>query len=184
VTYVRWGRTECDGDATVLYQGYAAGSDSLTVLGGGTELLCLPNTPQWGTIIPGYQDMSLLVGVEYELLDSNPFSTANNNDQSLNNHNMPCAVCHVQKRSVQLMIPARTSCPSGWTLEYWGYIVSTHQANYKGSFNCIDEAPESVAGGGANENPHRVFVVETICHALPCPPYTSGNEVTCAVCSK
>jgi hypothetical protein len=30
-------------------------------------------------------------------------------------HDAPCAVCYIPTRHSVIMIPAKTSCPSGWT---------------------------------------------------------------------
>jgi len=184
VSYVRWGRTSCEGVATSLYRGYAANSRP-TYYGGGSDYLCLHESPQWKTIISGVQGGSDLVGVEY--INNGPFSTVNNGGQSLAYNDMPCAVCHVQARSHQIMIPGRYTCPAGWTVEYWGYIVasasSTGTGNKKSSFLCVDAAPETVVGGMTYiGNP--VYSVESRCSALHCPPYYDGYEPTCVVCSK
>ena len=45
---------------------------------------------------------------------------------TLHDHNAPCAVCHVSTRVAVLMIPAWRHCPSQWTLEYTGYLMSEH----------------------------------------------------------
>ena len=76
-----------------------------------------------GTRVPGYSNM---YGTEYEVASfPNMFS------KSLHNHDAPCAVCHTELRGSQLMIPGRNICPSHWTLEYKGYLMSTSQ-NHNG----------------------------------------------------
>ena len=47
---------------------------------------------------------------------------------------------------MQIMIPAQRSCPSGWTKEYEGYLMSTYAQENKATFECIDEKPEYVEG--------------------------------------
>ena len=62
------------------------------------------------------QSYSPIFGVEYQVL----IQTA------LHNHNVPCAVCHVSTRAAVLMIPAWRHCPSQWTLEYTGYLMTEY----------------------------------------------------------
>ena len=42
------------------------------------------------------------------------------------NHNAPCAVCYSSTKTVKLMIPARITCPSSWTIEYKGYLMTDY----------------------------------------------------------
>jgi hypothetical protein len=185
VTYIRWGKTVCNGDATILYEGYAAGSqaDSNEAVGGGAELICIHKFPQWINVQPDLQGQSTLVGVQYNITGL-PFRTTNDSTRSLLGNDMPCSVCHVQSRSNQIMIPGRRTCPVGWRQEYWGYLVSTHFSSSKGSYTCLDESPEVIRGGIRTGRAHLVVPVESQCDALRCPPYVSGNEITCVVCSK
>ena len=49
------------------------------------------------------------------------------------------------------MIPAKTQCPTHWTLEYIGYLMTKHH-NAAGPkmYECIDKDPESIPGLGAS----------------------------------
>jgi len=49
---------------------------------------------------------------------------------------------------------------------------------------CMDNAPEIVRGGAANQNGVLFFSVEAKCGSLPCPNYRDGWDITCVVCSK
>jgi len=40
--------------------------------------------------------------------------------QSFGYGNVPCARCYTETRSAVMMIPAKRSCPAGWTQEYEG----------------------------------------------------------------
>ena len=115
VVYTRWGRKSCPNGAELLYQGITAG-ECYHNPGGGANYVCLQKDPQYmSTTAPsGY---SYLYGTEYEV--SNIFSESGQ-------HNVPCAVCYTSTKSVKLMIPARTSCPSSWTIEYKGYLMTEH----------------------------------------------------------
>ena len=93
---------------------------------------------------------------------------------------VPCAVCHVSTRSAVLMIPAWCHCPSGWTVEYTGYLMSEYQV--KATYECVDLNPQSVPGSHTDTNGGLFHHVEATCNGLPCPPYDPQKELTCAVC--
>jgi len=186
VTYIRYGRTTCDAEATALYSGYTASSYFNEGYGGGTNYLCLPEVPQWAnnTKKDGFQGGPKLFGTEYELIDF-PFSTANNVGKSLLQNDAPCVLCYVPTRSAQIMIPARTDCPSGWTKDYWGFLVTSHHGHQNNKdFVCLDQTPEVRTGGSADTNGALFYFVESTCTALPCPKYGDGWEISCVVCSK
>ena len=55
---------------------------------------------------------------------------------------------------VALMVPAKTQCPTNWTLEYDGYLASEHYSRESRTmFECVDKAPESVPGLNAHSTP-------------------------------
>ena len=113
------------------------------------------------------------------------FSLENNGGQSLRDLSAPCVVCHVSTRSIQIMIPAMVNCPTGWTKEYGGYVVSHGQIHTRTKFVCLDKAPEAVPGSGGNLNGALFYVVEAQCGvSLDCPPYIDGYEISCVVCTK
>jgi len=180
VTYVRWGRTKCDADATSLYTGYAATS-RWNETGGGANILCLHNTPETTVKTSSYG--TKLFGIEYDF-NASPFSTTNHVAGNFYYNDMPCTVCHVQKRSHQLIIPARHTCPAGWTKEFAGFIVSSWYKNTKTSFYCLDSAPEAISGGSARNDTAYAHPVDVQCGPIPCPPYAQGNRLACVVCSK
>ena len=104
---------------------------------------------------------------------------------AFNNHNVPCAVCYVATRCVALMIPAKTQCPTNWTLEYDGYLAAERYNHGRTMYECVDKTPESVPGLNGGSDP-RAFLqpVEPYCNGLSCPPYDAGKELTCAVCTR
>lgn len=182
-SYIRWGRLSCEGNATLLYKGYAGGPLH-TDRGTGSNYICLHERPQWSKYISGHQDSSRIYGVEYQMFEYNSvFSLANNDGQSLADHPAPCAVCYLPTRSTSLMMPARTECPAGWTMEYSGYIVADHHLNHRTSYICLDGAPETKTGA-SNQNQGVIYPVEVMCGSLPCYKFAHGRELTCVVCSK
>ena len=124
---------------------------------------------QPGTEPETFRD-SVIFGTEYQTRDGQPSHNAN-----ANNHNVPCAVCEVNNRSKQLMIPGTYICPSGWTREYYGRLMSESQY-HKGRtiYTCVDNYPDLVDGTAVDTNGALFFTVETDCSTgLPCAPYDS-----------
>ena len=114
VIYTRWGNTTCPTVAgtELIYAGRAGGTFS-GHSGGGANHLCMPLNPQYSSYTPGVQGFSYVYGVEYE----NPIGGTGNDDAT-------CAVCYVSTQDIVLIVPARTSCPTSWTREYYGYLMS------------------------------------------------------------
>ena len=105
---------------------------------------------------------------------------------SVNYHNVPCAVFYVATRCVSVMIPAKTQCPTHWTLEYIGYLMSEYQnRDGRTMYECVDKDPESVPGLDGQSDPRTfLFLVEPYCNGFPCPPYDAQKELTCVVCTR
>ena len=134
--------------------------------------LCLPKQPQWLSQISGYGQN--LYGGEYGGTD---FGQQNGDDA-------PCVVCRTTANSV-VMIPARTSCYSGWTRQYYGYLGAGDYSHKAASeYICVDRNAEAITRGRTDNNGKILRSVRTNCGSLPCPPYESGKSVTCVVCSK
>ena len=180
VTYTRWGRTTCPTcqGTELVYTGRAGGSH-WDHSGGAANYLCMPDDPNHLQYENGVQGWSSVTGVEYWYASHPSLS-------SVNWDNVPCAVCYVATRSVSLMIPAKTQCPTLWTLEYIGYLM-TGQFNHVGrtTYECVDKNPESVPGLNGHSSPTAFFLlVEPQCNGLSCPPYDAEKELTCAVCTR
>ena len=144
--YIRWGRTTCPSvsGTELVYEGFAAGTH-YRHKGGGSNRLCLPKDPKYSSYYPGVQGHSPLHGSEYELTGGSPLP-------NVYEHNVPCADCCVSTRSVVYVVPARDDCPSGWTLEYKGYLMSERHPHHSNTFECIDKDPESITGSAADTN--------------------------------
>ena len=178
-TYIRWGRTRCPNitGTNLVYNGRAAKS-FFNQKGGGSNYQCLPNNPEYGGYASGVQNSSPIYGVEYKRNGDSPFPS------SLHDGNVPCAVCHVSTRSAVLMIPAWRHCPSGWTVEYTGYLMTQHYTHTKATYECVDMNAESIPGSSAQTDGGLFYHVEATCNGLSCPPYDVQKELTCAVCTK
>ena len=181
-TYIRWGRTTCpSGNGTeLLYSGRAGGTHYLHS-GGAANYLCMPDDPDHLQYQSGVQGRSYVAGVEYYYGSLPSLS-------SFNHHNVPCAVCYVATRSVAVMIPAKTQCPTNWTLEYVGYLMAEYHNRPRGGrtmYECMDKDPESIPGLNSSSDPRVMFeLVEPSCIGLSCPPYDDEKELTCAVCTR
>ena len=176
-TYIRWGRDDCPSTAQLVYNGMAGGS-FYDHSGSGNNYLCLPYNPQYLSYRNGANGgRAYVYGAEYQVEDTSAFP-------GMHDHNVPCAVCHTPTRGAKIVIPARTSCPSSWTREYYGYLMAERYNHARSPpFECVDVSAESLAGTAANTNGALFYFTESRCRGI-CPPYVDGKELTCAVCTK
>ena len=179
VTYIRWGKKTCPSTgAALVYKGYVGGS-KFRNKGGGSNYVCLTRNPIYEKYQPGLQSyFSRIYGAEYQSSPANIFPA------NLNDHDVPCAVCHVTKRASQMMIPGRNLCPTGWTREYKGYLMAERHDHYRTMYTCVDENPDYKVGSKTSLNGVLFYFVEGVCGSLPCRPYIEGRELTCAVCTR
>ncbi|XP_069134510.1 uncharacterized protein [Argopecten irradians] len=182
-TFVRWGRTDCPANLTELvYSGYAGGSwygDT----GAAAEYVCLPRDPVWGPYSNLTNDdySAKMYGAEYEANPGHtPFGAKSRDEE------VPCAVCRPKSFASSLMIPARTTCYSGWTKAYSGSLAAgeyTHNA--ASQYVCVDEHAQPLDGGAdTNDNGKLFFAVRAQCGSLRCPPYEQNKYLSCVVCMK
>ena len=114
--YTRWGRTSCpSGDTETVYTGVIGGGRH-THPGSPSNYMCLPNDPQWDQTGLSASSVGYIYGAEYETSSSSSF-------QHLHDKEVPCTVCKSNARTV-VMIPARTTCYSGWRMGYSGLVMS------------------------------------------------------------
>lgn len=175
-TYTHWGVSSCAGvsGTELVYDGIAAGTP-FTYKGGGANPLCLPHNPVYSSFENGTQDKARLGAIEYHLNFN--FGTVVTDD------NARCAVCRTT-RPTTVMIPATVRCPTGWTREYYGYLMSTYKELTMSTFVCVDQNAAPLPGGSGHDVAHDWYMVEALCNVLPCPPYNNFKELTCVVCSK
>ena len=163
--YVRWGRTSCP-NATgteLVYSGRAGGSST------GSDFTCLPNDPEYSTSSDTLRAFTVY-GVGYQ---SSP--------AGVSGQSIPCTVCYSSLRPTVVMIPAKLTCPPHWTSEYTGYLMTS--SGRRSRHECVDQSPESLSGTAA----YQFYPLNVGCNGagLTCPPYSStGNALTCAVCSR
>ena len=74
-------------------------------------------------------------------------------------HDVPCAVCHVSNRTAVYMIPAKYTCPTGWTREYYGYLMAerTHSVHRRAQYTCMDTALKPANGSLVTDHDGLIF---------------------------
>ena len=166
-TYIRWGKTVCPSDqgTQLVYSGRAAGTH-YQHQGGATNYLCMPGDPDHLQFTSGAQEYNTLAGVEYWM------------SSAVDGNKATCALCYVPTRSMAVMIPAKTQCPTNWTLEYIGYLGSERNnqniLHFRTQYECVDKDPEVVPELSTNSDPRATFHrVEPSCSFLSCPPYVN-----------
>ncbi|CAC5381992.1 unnamed protein product [Mytilus coruscus] len=174
-TFTRWGRKNCPQKSSLIYDGYMTGKKQ-NRNGGGSNYLCLPKNPEY-TNLQSPNIARNLYGVETDINGFHP---------DIANKDASCAVCITKNRASVLMIPGRKSCPTGWNVEYWGYLMSEgHHSSWQPTeYVCVDNKPVGVPGGDRDNGDSVVYLVGGMCGSLKCPPYVNGKPLTCVVCSK
>ncbi len=174
--YTRWGRTICPSTSgtELVYKGLVAGTP-FSDTGGGANYLCITEKPEYDSHNE-LNVMSSLYGSEYQ------FPVFN----SLQDQNVPCAVCHTSQRSSKLMIPGKTTCPQSWTEEYQGYLMAEYYSHVHNKvYECVDKDGEAVPGEKHNTNGALFHHVVAVCNVgLPCGPFVANRPITCVVCTK
>ena len=178
VAYVRWGRSVCPEKAELVYAGIAAGT-KYTHSGGGSNYQCITLKPENFDFGLRKKTGSYIYGSEYEVEGKFPKKLL-----QLDDHDVPCAVCYVSRRTAIITIPGTYKCPAKWTMEYYGYLMAARYNQYRSTFECVDKVPEKVSGGNENKNGALFYFVEPRCGSLPCPSYDEQKEMTCAVCTR
>ena len=172
-TYTHWGGNTCNSSLT-LYSGFMAGP-LFSSTGGGSNYLCLPFEPEYSTFIPG----RLPPGNRLHPSELETNFPDLPNFQALDQHTPSCSVCEA---SAQLMLPARLSCPNGWTVNHQGYLMSS--ANQRTEYICMDSDPKAVPDTEENVGGADLVFVETGQSTNIPGSYDTTKEVTCVVCTK
>ncbi|KAF6036057.1 hypothetical protein EB796_005640 [Bugula neritina] len=88
-----------------------------------------------------------------------------------------------------MMIPAKRTCPTGWTEEYEGYLMTAHFGHaHPATYECVDANPQYIRGLEADNRGALFYFVKADCSNCGttghCPPYDDKKEITCVVCTK
>ncbi|XP_064643068.1 uncharacterized protein LOC135497236 [Lineus longissimus] len=178
------GPTCPNGESELVYSGIVGASNHLET-GGSAEYACLTREPQYASKVTGVLSAAKIMGVEFEVSSGNIFDTSKAAGGNLHNADVVCAVCRSQARASQVMIPGLKECYPGWSLEYWGYLMTGHYGHKaQHSWACVDNTPEGDEKGARNDDGGLMYLVHGVCGSLPCPNYVNGRELTCVVCTK
>ena len=169
-TYIRWGHNNCPKTTNVVYTGRIAGA-SPADKGGGSSAQCLPIDPEYADSTSMTQKKAYMYGAQYD------------NGVSIHNHDIPCALCYVN-RSTTHMMPAKFTCPSGWTKEYNGYLMTSLGYQPKVEYMCVDKAFRSDKRKRKIDKGLLLYPVEVKCQSLPCPPFNATMDMMCVLCTK
>ena len=133
VSYIVWGKQYCPNGQT-LYSG-VIGGNTVTHSAGGSNQLCLPDSPKYGQYTSGAQQRGLIYPGKY---DTSSYTSLSRVHGKL----ARCAACYNSGSSTSIMIPATISCPRGWNQEYYGYLMAQPDVRgyyrYIRMYSCID----------------------------------------------
>ena len=116
VVYTRWGESSCPGNETkTVFSGRIASTMA-------ANHLCLPSH------------------YDHQHDETEPASRQANTEATttatLYTSDVPCTVCLALKQSTVLTVPAKVTCPLGWTREYHGFVMNGSSED--GQYHCMD----------------------------------------------
>lgn len=157
---------------------------SKTRTGGGSNYLCLPSE----NVTYADFDLRAMSNLKRSLIDGVKYG----NREFFKTKNQPslygsavCSLCQINGKSMTLMIPGNTTCPSGWKTEYRGYLMA--DSRKKTQFICVDESAEG--HGDSNSQNHNIGTLEFVsakwptCFSKECGVYDIKDGFRCVVCS-
>lgn len=182
VKFTNWGRPDCPAVAgtSLVYAGYVGGT-AYDQGGSGFNTLCLSRTPNFVDFNDGNHNGALIYGLEYEIGAYGVTNLGGIAASSFQNREAECAVCEANAKTM-LMVPGTVVCPSGWTQQYWGYLMAQHYTHTPGEWVCVINNP-TLFGNTANSNGNLWYPVEAEICALRAP-YVANRELTCSVCTR
>lgn len=170
LVYTRWGKSSCPSTAeTVLMYNGMMSSSGHDVTGGGANYLCISSSLEFDAENSFSIYSSFLRNTLYKGMASSNYGSE---DKAA-----VCAVCYTPARSAKLMLPGKRQCPTDWTKEYTGYLMSGYDShNHTSVFECIDEDLEGRLNTSSTNN------VAYLYHTTS--KDSSYKSITCVVCTK
>ncbi|XP_076449095.1 short-chain collagen C4-like [Babylonia areolata] len=170
--FVRWGRKTCTNHSQLVYEG-AAGGSQFYEEGAAANTLCLTLEPEFDDTPVPEKYRGELHGAEYGRIPDIG-----------KDYDVPCSVCRASQ-STTIMIPATSTCPTGWTAQYAGHLAAGYRGHEAASeYVCLDKDPEYASSDQVDDDGRLFHYTVTVCGSLPCPPYKNEKVALCVVCSK
>ena len=162
-----------------LYDGRMVGAKYTS--GGGSNYLCLPPKPDYGDLATAVEisiRTGRLWGTEYE----HTIEPASNRQD----RDVPCSLCYVPTRSAMIMIPGTVICPSGWSRDYYGYLMGGMNIiqHKRSEYLCVDHELDTIRETHGDTNGALLYHISVNCTSIECPPYDSRKVLPCVVCTK
>ena len=162
-----------------MYGGVAA-ETKWNAKGETSDTLCLAGNPQYKAGDASSSNAAQLSGVQNEVHGS-PAPPLRHRLHTY----LPCALCYTTTKSTSFMLPGRYTCPSRWSSEYAGYIMTEYTGSGRGRRDtiCVDQDAEAASTKGS-AFAAMLSLIQVSCIGLGCPPFDSQKPLTCVVCSK
>ncbi|CAC5369314.1 unnamed protein product [Mytilus coruscus] len=104
VTYIRWGKTQCDGHSTeTIYSGQVGGGH-YSHSGASVNYICLPNNPHVAQPLKLHDNYAYLYGAEYQIFD---FNQPQGIRSAIGDHDVACAACLAKGKISSIIIPGK-----------------------------------------------------------------------------
>jgi hypothetical protein len=178
--YVNWGRQDCPSGDTAVIAGRSVGT-WYTHIGSASTPVCLETSGEFLTTNAGATNGAFIYRAEIQTSESGD-STLN----SLHDRDSGCAVCRrPAARSDAFLYPGSKSCPDGFKLDYWGFLVAAgvHSSHHKGSFTCLNHNVAAFGQTG-DQNGYLMYPVEAQSdRGGELRNYKNFWELTCSLCS-
>ena len=153
VVYTIWGESNCLSNSTkTVYSGSIVSSAT-------GDHICLPHS--------GNRN-----GQKYMSDDDEPVT--------IHQTEIPCATCLALEKSTTFTLPKKTTCPPGWTTEYFGYYMSNYVTK-NGQVLCVYDSGEKNSGGKdvSLKDWFRHIKIDCNDQSKEC----SNNVLSCTVCT-
>ena len=176
--YINWGRRDCPSGDTRVTVGRAVGT-WYQHSGSSSAPVCLESGGKFLTTNSAAGNGAFVYRAEIQTSESGDEELKKYHDQDSG-----CAICRrPPARSDAFVHPGSKSCPDGFKLDYWGFLVAERNNHNKGSFTCLNHEIASFGQTG-NQNGYLMYPSE----AQPdrggeLRNYKDYWELTCSVCS-
>lgn len=152
-------------------------------VGSGSDWQCFPPSlsPPALSSVTSDASRGKLYGVRLIVSNAGPPFDSSKNDKIIT-----CSICQLYTRTSVLMIPGTATCPTGFTTQYTGYIVTAGSLStgVTQPYVCLDENVIVGADNVTSSDSGRAYPAQIKCGALDCGTYPDNAEVKCAVCTQ